>query len=127
MEWWKIVLSIFCIVYVSLIIYQIVYHQTNKWKSSSPDKIKSAMVRADKEYENTKHEKRVKFVIDKHSDTKPVYEFVYEFIINFWKWILSILYYTENSIQTFIQWIIEYVVYTMYVVSRKIGIVGSNI
>ena len=127
MEWWKIVLIVFGVIYTSLIVYQIVNHQIRKYKSSSADKIKSAMIRADKQYQNMNHEKRVQFVIDKHINRVSTYEYVIEFITNFSKWIVSILYSCENHIQIFIQWIIEYIKHGLYVFSRKSGIMSYNI
>jgi len=127
MEWWKIVLIVFGIVYTSLILYQIANHQFKKSNAVSVDKIKGAMIRADRQYENIKHEKRVKFILDKNTNTPPIYMRVGEFFANFGNWIVSILYSIEKHIQITIEWILEYIYYCLYVFSRKLGITNSNI
>jgi uncharacterized membrane protein len=122
MEWWKIGIVVFFLVYAFLILYQIV-NPVDKY----PEKIKSAMARAEKKDNVKKKIKKVDFYIESHSEQLSWTEYLSDIVSRCLAWILSILYSIESYVRKMVELFNESVFNQGYVFLRKSGVIGSSI
>jgi hypothetical protein len=118
MEWWKIIIIGYVVLYVGLLIFQVLDNRNKK-----REKIKFAMEYAEQQDKSEKKMKKVKTLVDKPSITESAAKSTTSILSSFQKRIIDLVYFIESLVRQQIEWVNELILSNMYIFLRKSRII----